>query len=61
MAHWYTQSLWDAGNGGRGLNRSHVPFGQRSMHDIPTAPADSAVGLSLRLSLEVTHDSRDDY
>ncbi len=35
MAQWYTQSLWDVGNGGGGLNRSHVPFGHRSIMIFP--------------------------
>lgn len=35
MAHWYTQSLWDAGNGGGGLNRSHELFGQCSIRIFP--------------------------
>ncbi len=55
------KSLWDARNGGGGLNRSRVPFGQGSVRNISAAPAHSADGLSLRLSLEMTHDSRDDY
>jgi hypothetical protein len=61
MAHWYTQSLWDAGNGGGGLNRSHVPFGQSSVRNISAAPEHSADGLSLRLSLVMMHDSGNDY
>lgn len=59
------KSLWDARNGGGGLNRSRVPFGQSSVRNISAAPEHSADGLSLRLSLELslemTHDSRDDY
>ena len=39
MAHWYTQSLWDEGNDGGGLNRSHVPFDRSSVRSIPTVPA----------------------
>jgi hypothetical protein len=35
MAHSYAQSLWDAGNGGGDLNRSHVPFGQSSVRIFP--------------------------
>jgi hypothetical protein len=42
-----------------GLNRSHVPFGQ---HSIMIFPQPLRIRLLvLRLCLEMTHDSRDDY